>query len=940
MSDETDLELKFGADTTDVDAGADDVKAQILGIADTMATMTAAITEQTSAIKAGFAEMAEASAETRVEMERDFEEEEAGLLGLFGTVREGVESVKELRESFMGFGELIIAAFAVEEIVEFVEKMGEAGEQVEHTAQFFGLTISQVQQLSAELTEAGAAPGALDTAMRQLERSSSAAVSGTQKAADAYKAIGVNLNEARTPAELFKATVEGIAALPGPDKAAVSIAIFGRSALQLAGILGTTKEGLEEMSAAADNPAVKFAAATQAAAQLGEALNMNKVAMTGVQNILADALAPTFTEIVEDITKFIRACTDSYMSGGLVAQILNTIAVTLQAVSTVFEEFGQIGETALGLVTTGGDTATASLSTLQEIVVNLASALLGVGIAIQETMLFFIQLGNDLDYVNVRAQQAGAALHNLIPGVTKTDMAQFDTALQGINTRLGATSDRMKSVVTDANAMYEKMTMQWPNIGSTEDDPKKTTPTKLGGEKKPTGQEDALAKAREQFEAQENAHSDMITDMTADEVTFWKTYEESSTFATLTDKQQGEVRLTLAKLERTEEIAGINDTIEARKSATAQAIATFNLEADEAKAAIALQVKAIDDGEKQGLVSHQQAAAQRDVLIEQEREAQVQKAADILASELALDAFIESKNATTTQAYIKAVADQAKAWDTFSKSAQASADQANKGIAASDNQALTARVADWRKFYTNIGDFARTTTEGLINGTETWSQAFNKILEGMLDLFLQFIEKQVVAWAVGETTKTGATVTGNASRILADTAGAAQAIAIGATSAIARVAQEAAVAAAGTYAALAAVPIIGPILAPAAAATALAAVIALGSTIFSSAGGMESVPYDGAMFQLHKDETVLPADIAVPMRAAVKSWGASGSPTASSLVDSATQNGGSGVGGGGRGGRGDTINMAISALDSRSIRRTMDNPGNVRQAASSFRKHG
>ncbi len=74
-------------------------------------------------------------------------------------------------------------------------------------------------------------------------------------------------------------------------------------------------------------------------------------------------------------------------------------------------------------------------------------------------------------------------------------------------------------------------------------------------------------------------------------------------------------------------------------------------------------------------------------------------------------------------------------------------------------------------------------------------------------------------------------------------------------------------AAAGVYASIAKIPIVGPFLAPAAAVAALYGVIKLGQSIFSAEGGMGTVPYDNSPFLLHKNEMVLPASLATPFRA-------------------------------------------------------------------------
>lgn len=151
-------------------------------------------------------------------------------------------------------------------------------------------------------------------------------------------------------------------------------------------------------------------------------------------------------------------------------------------------------------------------------------------------------------------------------------------------------------------------------------------------------------------------------------------------------------------------------------------------------------------------------------------------------------------------------------------------------------------------------------------------QSFYKSMVGVLDNVLSsLIQKQVAAWIAGEGRKTAAVVVGTSVRNATEAAGAATSVGISAISAIKQVAHHAAVAAAGAYAAIASIPVIGPILAPIAAAVALAGVYELGKTVFSAEGGMGEVPADGTLIIGHAKEMMLPANLATPLRSMLAS---------------------------------------------------------------------
>jgi hypothetical protein len=183
------------------------------------------------------------------------------------------------------------------------------------------------------------------------------------------------------------------------------------------------------------------------------------------------------------------------------------------------------------------------------------------------------------------------------------------------------------------------------------------------------------------------------------------------------------------------------------------------------------------------------------------------------------------------------------------------------GKKAADNQKTT-----WKSVVDSISGAFSSSLEGMIKGTQNFRGMMLNIGNAILGEATKWIQKKVSAFLTGELAQTAATTAGVTTRTSIEATGAATSQGISAGNSLAQIGHSAAVAAAGAYAAIAKIPIVGPVLAPIAAAAALAGVIALGKSIFSAEGGMGQVPYDGAMFELHKDEMVLPASLATPMR--------------------------------------------------------------------------
>ena len=162
--------------------------------------------------------------------------------------------------------------------------------------------------------------------------------------------------------------------------------------------------------------------------------------------------------------------------------------------------------------------------------------------------------------------------------------------------------------------------------------------------------------------------------------------------------------------------------------------------------------------------------------------------------------------------------------------------------------------------------------------------------------FLAGIGKMLTSWLGLETAKTAATTAGAATRSAAETAGSLAGLAGMVASGFAQISIDAAVAAAGAFAATASIPIVGPAAAPAAAAAAYAETIGwaagMGGGIASAAGGWV-VPTD-QLANVHKNEMILPAGLSNFVR---------GSAAAAS----------GGIGGG------HTFNFHVTAWDAKSV---------------------
>ncbi|WP_210208987.1 hypothetical protein [Roseiarcus fermentans] len=160
-------------------------------------------------------------------------------------------------------------------------------------------------------------------------------------------------------------------------------------------------------------------------------------------------------------------------------------------------------------------------------------------------------------------------------------------------------------------------------------------------------------------------------------------------------------------------------------------------------------------------------------------------------------------------------------------------------------KAAEASAQAWQKAIDSVVGVFNTAIKDMAAGHETLRQAAAKAFDGIAEASLRGVEKMISTWAAGLAAKKTMdlqAITGDAGR-----------------------------AAAGAYASASEVPVIGPILAPAAAAAAFAATEGLASADI----GMWSVPQD-MLTLVHHNELIMPAAEAGAFRAMVSGGGAGG----------------------------------------------------------------
>jgi hypothetical protein len=266
-----------------------------------------------------------------------------GMQGMIGKIHEGAEGIRTFQMRAKAFAEVYVAMFAVDRIAEFISKMGEASERVQHLSQQFGMTTGEVQKLQGVATATGIPIEALTKGLGFLDRNMANAAGGSKTLQSTMRQVGVSFNDGRSQMEKLAVVADKFKNMDdGPKKVALAMALFGRSGRELIPILNLGSQGIEQLNKKMEEYGVQNDDAIAKGVALAESVNETKLGFMGVSNVMTAALAPVFKILVDDLNQLIVAFIKSYKEGGIVALIFTAITNVIQEVIAVVEALAEI----------------------------------------------------------------------------------------------------------------------------------------------------------------------------------------------------------------------------------------------------------------------------------------------------------------------------------------------------------------------------------------------------------------------------------------------------------------------------------------------------------------------------------------------------------------------------------------------------------------------
>jgi hypothetical protein len=169
-------------------------------------------------------------------------------------VEKGENSINGMIEKLVKFGPLVAEAFVAKEILEFGAEILETADALAKQSQALSVSTADLQgwQWAAKLS--GSSAEEFTGAFTKFNRNVAEAGKGAGPAADAFKALGVNIKDSTgkvgEPIELLDGVADGLVAMQDPAKrTATMMALFGKGAIKLMPLFQEGAEGIKKLRA-------------------------------------------------------------------------------------------------------------------------------------------------------------------------------------------------------------------------------------------------------------------------------------------------------------------------------------------------------------------------------------------------------------------------------------------------------------------------------------------------------------------------------------------------------------------------------------------------------------------------------------------------------------------------------------------------------------------
>lgn len=210
----------------------------------------------------------------------------------------------------------VTAAAAGGSVFGLVKLTADAGDHAFKMAQKVGIGVEALQELAYAAKLSDVSADELQQSLTILSRKAIDASRGSGEALRPFTQLGVRLRDTngkiRSTDDLLVSLSDKFAKMPdGTKKTALAVELFGRSGANLIPFLNQGSKGIEALRKEAQELGVVFSEdQAKAAEEFNDNLTRLFAALTGIRNLVGNALIPVFNDLVVELKGLIVANRD------------------------------------------------------------------------------------------------------------------------------------------------------------------------------------------------------------------------------------------------------------------------------------------------------------------------------------------------------------------------------------------------------------------------------------------------------------------------------------------------------------------------------------------------------------------------------------------------------------------------------------------------------
>lgn len=263
------------------------------------------------------------------------------LLATFGIevddkqLHQANRSLEGFIHGLKGVATATAAYFIGEGVAEIVKGSIEAGSHVKDMSERIGVSTKALQEWTFAGKLVGVTGDEIAGAFGIVQRNAAAAAGGSKEQIAAFKALGVNVKDARGELKdvdtIMMEAATGISNIENPTKrTALALQVFGRGGKALLPLLSQGAEGvakarkeIHELGGAMDEAFI------EQADEAGDNIDRFKTSVEGLKNMFAAALIPTVNMVVKGLTAVVKWFRESPRAIATVKAVLVGLAAVI-----------------------------------------------------------------------------------------------------------------------------------------------------------------------------------------------------------------------------------------------------------------------------------------------------------------------------------------------------------------------------------------------------------------------------------------------------------------------------------------------------------------------------------------------------------------------------------------------------------------------------------